>query len=117
MKKIIGLFLLLTVVACATAPEKLSTQYVPASTYSNLDCEQIAAALRQKNGKLENLYSNLKSESQADAWQMGVGLVLFWPTLLFLEGSDSPEAAQYSRLKGEVEALNEMAITKKCGFN
>ena len=102
--------------SCATSPDKLKTQYIPASTYSNLDCDQIAGSLRQKNSKMENLYASLKSESQTDSTQMAVGMLLFWPTLFFLEGNDSPDAATYSRLKGEVEALNEMSIIKKCGY-
>ena len=47
---------------------------------------------------------------------MAVGMLLFWPALFFLEGGDSPEAAEYSRLKGEVEALNEASMLKKCGY-
>ena len=117
MKKIIILITLsFLVVSCATSPDKLTTQYIPASTYSNLSCDQIAGSLRQKNSRMESLYASLKSESQTDSTQMAVGLLLFWPTLLFLEGSDSPDAATYSRLKGEVEALNEISITKNCGY-
>ena len=117
MKKIITLIILsFLIVSCATSPDKLNTQYIPASTYSNLDCDQIAGSLRQKNARMESLYVKLKSESQTDSTQMAVGMLLFWPTLLFLEGGDSPDAATYSRLKGEVEALNEISITKRCGY-
>jgi hypothetical protein len=45
---------------------------------------------------------------------MAVGLVLFWPALFFLEGGDGPEAAEYACLKGEVDALEQVAIQKKC---
>ena len=45
---------------------------------------------------------------------MAIGLVLFWPTLFFLEGGDGPEAAEYARLKGEVDALEGVAIQKQC---
>ena len=102
--------------SCATSPDKLTTQYIPASTYSNLDCDQIASSLRQKNGRLETLYARLKSEASTDQTQAVVGTLLFWPALFFLEGGDSPDAASYSRLKGEVEALGEMSMQKKCGY-
>ena len=46
--------------------------------------------------------------------QMGVGLVLFWPTLFFLEGGDGAEAAEYARLKGERDALEQAYTQKKC---
>ena len=45
---------------------------------------------------------------------MGVGLVLFWPTLFFLEGGDGPEASEYTQLKGEFEALRINSVQKKC---
>ncbi len=47
---------------------------------------------------------------------MGVGLVLFWPTLFFLEGGDGPEAAEYARLKGERDAIEKVSIQKKCAI-
>ena len=47
---------------------------------------------------------------------MGVGLVLFWPALIFLEGGDGPEAAEYAQLKGNYEALQDNAILRKCGI-
>ncbi len=103
------------VIGCASQPDKIATQYVPAATYSSYTCDQIASSLRQKNSRMQVLYGNLKSEADADQWQMGVGMLLFWPTLFFLEGGDSPEAAEYARVKGEVDALNEASIQKKCG--
>ena len=45
---------------------------------------------------------------------MGVGLILFWPALFFLEGGDGPEAQEYARLKGEREAIERSSIKKKC---
>jgi len=60
------------------------------------------------------LYTSLDKKADNDAAQMGVGLVLFWPTLFFLEGGDGPEATEYSNLIGEYEALRSMMVTKKC---
>ncbi len=62
------------------------------------------------------LHAQLKSTADADAAQMGIGLVLFWPTLLFLEGGDGPEAQEYARLKGERDAIEAVSIRKKCGI-
>jgi hypothetical protein len=62
------------------------------------------------------LYSQLKNEQKSDQWQMGVGMLLFWPVLLALEGGDGPNTAQYSQLKGEYEALRQNVVQKKCGF-
>mgnify|MGYP001232624020 CR=1 FL=1 len=57
-----------------------------------------------------------KVGAKKDNAQMGVGLVLFWPALIFLEGGDGPEAAEYAQLKGNYEALQDNAILRKCGI-
>jgi hypothetical protein len=60
------------------------------------------------------LRGQLDENATGDAVARGVGLVLFWPALLFMEG-DGPEAQEYAHLKGEYEALQQTAIQKKCG--
>ncbi|MFM6987097.1 MAG: hypothetical protein ACKOXG_00310, partial [Arenimonas sp.] len=55
-----------------------------------------------------------KSERKKDNWQMGVGLILFWPALFALEGGDGPEASEYAQLKGDFEALRQASVQKKC---
>lgn len=47
---------------------------------------------------------------------MGIGLAVFWPALLFLEGGDGPEATEYAQLKGEYEALRQNSVQKRCGI-
>lgn len=46
---------------------------------------------------------------------MGIGLVLFWPALFFLEGGDGPQALRYQQLKGEAVVLERVGTEKKCG--
>jgi hypothetical protein len=47
-----------------------------------------------------------------DAVAMGVGLVLLWPALFFIESSD--QHVELARLKGEFDALEQVAIQKNC---
>jgi hypothetical protein len=104
------------VVACATDPDEISTAYVSPLKYKNYDCDQIAMEMDHVSRRTTDLYFSLDKKADADSAQMGIGLVLFWPTLFFLEGGDGPEAAEYSRLKGEYEALRTTAIDKKCAM-
>ena len=62
------------------------------------------------------LYGSLKETADDDEVQMGVGLILFWPTLFFLEGGDDARVTEYSRLKGERAAIEKVSIKKKCGI-
>ncbi len=47
---------------------------------------------------------------------MGIGLILFWPALFFLEGGDGAEAMEYARIKGEREAIEKRSIEQKCAI-
>lgn len=103
--------------ACASNPDKIDAAYVSPLKYKDYDCDQIAMEMDYVGQRTTKLYTRLKKERQKDNAQMGVGLVLFWPALFFLEGGDGPEAAEYSQLKGEYEALRENSVQKKCGVD
>ena len=102
--------------ACASNPDKIDAAYVSPLKYQNYGCDQIALEMDYVGQRTTKLYTRLKKERNKDTAQMGVGLVLFWPALFFLEGGDGPEAAEYSQLKGEFEALRQNSIQRKCGI-
>jgi len=115
-KKILLIAIISTVTACASDPDDIDASYVSPLKYRNYDCEQLALEMDYVGQRAAKLYQRLDSEYSKDSWQMGVGLVLLWPTLFFLEGGDGPEASEYAQLKGEYKALHENAITKKCSI-
>lgn len=106
----------LLVSGCASNPDKLDAAYVSPVKYEQYNCPQIATEMDYVGQRTTKLHQRLESERTADNWQMGVGLVLFWPSLFFLEGGDGPEAAEYSQLKGEYEALRQTSVAKQCGI-
>lgn len=116
IKKLLPLATVLCLLAgCATNPNKISASYVSPVTYKNYDDDQIIMEMDHVSRRSGELYNSLKSESSKDTAQMTVGLILFWPTLFFLEGGDGPEAAEYARLKGQYEALRTVAVQRKIG--
>jgi hypothetical protein len=62
--------------------------------------------VNQLGGRLDEAASN-------DQAITGAGIVLFWPALFFLGGTKQQEA-EYARLRGEYDALQSVAIAKKC---
>lgn len=50
-----------------------------------------------------------------DTVAMGVGLIIFWPALLFTKGNDE-NTAELARLKGQMEAIEEASFSKRCGI-
>lgn len=103
-------------VGCASQPDDISTAYVSPLKYKNYDCDQLAVEMDHVSRRTTDLYFSLKGDADNDAAQMGVGLILFWPTLFFLEGGDGPEASEYAQLKGEYEALRTTAVEKECAM-
>ena len=105
------------IAGCASQPDSLETSYVSPGTYAKYDCNQLILESNNINRRLTELYASLKKKADNDTWQMGVGLILFWPTLFALEGGDGPESVEYSRLKGEHEAIQQAAVQKQCDLN
>ena len=115
MKKLLLLALMpmVMIVGCATSPDKIPAQYVSPLIYKDYDEGQIIQEMDHIGRRTSELYASLKKKATGDKWQMGIGLLLFWPVLFALEGGDGPEAQEYARLRGQYEALRQVAIQKK----
>lgn len=111
---IAGILLVASLSGCASSPDKMAAAYVSPIQYQDYDCTQVGSELTRVSRRAQELYGRLDKTASNDAAQMAVGMVLFWPALFFLEGGDGPEAAEYARLKGERDALEQVAIQKHC---
>ena len=100
-------------VGCASKPSEIQAQYVSPMTYSDRSCKQIRSEMRRVQSKVTNLGGQIADNASGDNVAMGVGMLLFWPALFFLDG-DGTEAQDYGRLKGEYEALEEAALQENC---
>jgi len=112
--KFFPLLLVIVIYGCATSPDEMTVSSVSPLLYQDYDCKQLVMEGDRVSRKTQALYASLDSKTSTDTVQMTVGLLLLWPTLFFLEGGDGPEAVEYSRLKGEYDAIHQAAIIKKC---
>ncbi len=55
------------------------------------------------------------SKATSDAVATGVALVVFWPAAFFVHG-DGSTAAEIANLKGQMDAIEQESIRKKCGI-
>ena len=90
---------------CAPSPTHIQAAYVSPTTYYGLTCDQVDTEIMAVDDKANDLYRRIKHTSNADAWKMGIGLLVTWPALLFLSGGDGAESAEYAQLKGQKDAL------------
>ena len=112
-KTILSVAISLALLGCQTAPNKIPAAYVSPLQYANYDCDQIVAELARVGDKASQLNGDLEKKASADTTKMTVGLLVLWPTLFFLDG-DSSQNAEYAKIKGDYEALQKVAIEKKC---
>jgi hypothetical protein len=106
----------LCIIACAKHPHEIQAQYVSPLQYQSYSCKQLEQEMQVLTRRVQEVGGVVKNEASSDDAEMAVGLILLWPTLFFLDG-DTPQAAEYARLKGEFEALEKAAIQKNCGFH
>ena len=112
-RKIVAVTTALCLASCATAPEKIGATYVSSLQYSGYDCDQLRMEMVHISSKVAEVSGAQKRQANNDAVAMGVGLVLFWPALFFLAGGNDRKA-ELGNLKGQYDALTEVAIQKKC---
>ena len=107
---------LLCLAACAKSTGEIAPQYVSPMQYKSYDCEQIEMEMQTLSRRISQVGGQVDETASTDKAQTAIGILLLWPTLFFLDG-DTPQAAEYSRLRGEFDALQQSATQKKCNIH
>ena len=97
---------------CASAAKDVSSSYVSPLQYQGYDCTQITAEGQRIQGRINQMTGQLDKAASNDKAITGVALILFWPAAFAL--GNKTQEAEYARLKGEGEALEQASIAKKC---
>lgn len=115
MKKSVATLLSIAIAltGCATASKDVTSSYVSPMQYQSYDCDQLSGETQRISGRVNQLAGRLDEAAANDKAITGVGLILFWPALFALGGTKQQEA-DYSRLKGEYDAVQQAAVLKRC---
>ncbi|MBO9680927.1 MAG: hypothetical protein J7556_22095 [Acidovorax sp.] len=100
---------------CSTASKDIAPTYVSPMQYSSFDCQQIEAENQRLVNRVSQLGGRLDEAASNDKAIGVAGAILFWPALFALGGTKNQEA-EYARLRGEHDALQQASIQKKCGM-
>ncbi len=98
---------------CSTASKDIAAVSVSPLQYQSYDCEQLTSESQRVQTRVTQLGGRLDEAASNDKAITGVGMILFWPALFALGGTKQQEA-EYARLKGEYDAIQQAAIYKKC---
>ncbi len=101
---------------CATAPKDIAPAYVSTGLYENLSCGQLRAEAESVSARASAAFGRQDQNRGRDAAMTTVSLVLFWPAAFFLKG-DGADAAEVARLKGEMQAIEQVNRVKNCGIS
>jgi uncharacterized membrane protein YgdD (TMEM256/DUF423 family) len=88
---------------------------VPAFTSydKEMDCDEIRVALRMVMRDIEAKAEAKQSKAVSNGVLLGVGLLLFWPSLFFMDLSDT-ERKELQALKNRYDRLMYLAEKKGC---
>lgn len=101
--------------ACASHTHEIAPAYISPIEYEDYSCKQIKAEIARVSRRAQQVAADVNKNADGDSTAMGVGLILFWPALFFIDG-DSPQAQEYAELKGRFIALEDAGIQKECGI-
>jgi hypothetical protein len=108
------LIVLMVSVSCAPHSYEIRSAEVSPQQYKDLECTELYAEMNLRLRRLEELGRSIDETAETDETQTAVGLILFWPVLFWLEGSETPEAEEYAQIRGEMLSLEHTAILKDC---
>lgn len=113
-----GLFSALSVLALAgsaTSSDKVAPAYVSPMQYDSYNCRQLAEEAQRISARASAAAGAQDSQRTQDIVATTAAVIVFWPAA-FLVGGDKQTAAELARLKGEMEAIEQVSVRKQCGI-
>ena len=114
-KEVITVITALALAGCASKSSEIAATYVSPMQYQSYSCAQLAEEAQRVSEAAATATGLQDKQATNDAVATGVGIVIFWPSL-FLIGGDKVNAAQLAQLKGEMEAIQQVSIQKRCSI-
>ena len=105
----------LALAGCASKSSEIAPTYVSPIQYQSYTCAQLAEEAERVSAAAVTATGVQDKQATNDAVATGVGLVIFWPSFFFI-GGDKVNAAQLAHLKGEMDAIQQASIQKRCNI-
>jgi hypothetical protein len=98
---------------CASKSSEITPAYVSPVLYQNYTSQQLAQEAQGVSARATQVAGAQDSKRTNDQIATGVAIVVFWPAA-FLVGGDGPAAAELAQLKGQMVAIEQASIQKRC---
>jgi hypothetical protein len=100
---------------CASASSDISPAYVSPVMYQNYTCQQLAMEAQGISQRAAALSGQQDQKRTNDAIATTAAIVIFWPAAFFV-GGDKQTAAELGQMKGQMVAIEQASVMKKCGI-
>ena len=110
-----GTLVALALVGCATTSDEIVASYVSPIQFERMSCRQIGEEASRVSTHLAQAAGIQDRQAEADATNTAISLILFWPSAFFIKG-DQANSVEVARLKGELNALEQVSGAKNCGI-
>src|ERR1700736_4116229 len=116
MRTTIWIVVLSTALAgCASSSSDITPAYVSPVAYQGYTCQQLALEAQAVSTRAASLSGVQDSKRTGDAVATTAAIVIFWPAAFFV-GGDKQTAAELGLMKGQMVAIEQASIQKKCGI-
>ena len=108
MKVFAVVLVILAVSGCATSSRDISPTYVSPLQYQTYTCEQLAAEEERLRVRVTELGGRIDNKADRDK------LLVATPYTVWFVGGNNEQEAEFARLSGELNALQQGGIMKNC---
>lgn len=105
-----------TVAGCASRSEDVGAAYTSPIAYQSYSCKELSLEAQRVSSAAAVAAGVQDSQHTKDAVATTAAIVIFWPAAFFV-GGDNSKTAELSRLKGQMQAVEEASIARKCGIS
>jgi hypothetical protein len=100
---------------CASSAADIAPAYVSAVAYQSYTCQQLALEAQSISTRAATLSGAQDTQRTKDGFATAAAIVIFWPAAFFV-GGDKQTAAELSQMKGQMVAVEQASIAKKCNI-
>jgi hypothetical protein len=100
---------------CASSSSEITPAYVSPVMYQAYTCQQLALEAQAVSTRAASLSGVQDQKRTNDGVATAAAIVIFWPAAFFV-GGDKQTAAEPAQMKGQMVAIEQASIQKKCGI-
>ncbi|MET0428233.1 MAG: hypothetical protein ABW026_07010 [Microvirga sp.] len=100
---------------CASRSDEVSAAYVSPVMYQSYSCRELSQEAQRVSAAAATAAGVQDSQRTQDTVATTAAVVIFWPAAFFVGGNNA-RTAELANLKGQMQAIEQASIQKKCGI-